>query len=100
MSAGDPMSAFLGTYNRLSATPTAQTVDADQAQRVVLEALKERPAGFKTLSELPMPMSAVESAVQTLQHLGMIEADTAGDGTVIFKLTDYAAKALIYLTPM
>ena len=94
---GSEPAGFLGTFNRLSGAASAPSVDPEQAKREILQYLKERPADLKALAELSLPISAVENAVATLHDMGLIEQVAGTPG--VYQLSDYAAKALTYITP-
>jgi hypothetical protein len=88
---------FLGTLNRLSGAAAVAPVDAEQVKRMVLQRLKENPTDLKGLAELSLPMSAVELAVAELRDFQLIEP--VPNSTDTYQLSDYAAKALTYITP-
>jgi predicted transcriptional regulator len=89
---------FLGTLNRLSGTNTVAAADPEQVKRMVLQRLQAGPADLKSLAELSLPMSAVEAGLAALHDLGLIQITTKADGET-YALSDYAAKALTYITP-
>jgi hypothetical protein len=88
---------FLGTLNRLSGAGTPKSGDAEQVKRMVLERLKQDPTDLQGLGELSLPMSAVQAAVGELHKLGLIEL--VPNTTETYRLSDYAAKALTFITP-
>jgi hypothetical protein len=88
---------FLGTLNRLSGAANTATVDVERVKLMVLQRLQAGPTDLKGLAELSLPMSAVEAAVAELHDLGLIQPVPNAGGT--YQLSDYAAKALTYITP-
>lgn len=90
-------SGFISTFNRLSGNVATPTPDAEQVKRMVLQRLQEGPTDLQGLAKLSLPAAAVEAAVHELQELGMIEPVPNGDAQ--FQLSEFAARALTYITP-
>jgi hypothetical protein len=91
------MSGFLATLNRLNGASGVENPDPEYVQRAVLQHLRAHPADLQSLAEFSMPMSAVHGALAQLQSLGLVEPVNGHPET--YKLSDYAAKALTYITP-
>jgi hypothetical protein len=94
-------SSFLSTLNTLTEQSGGGGPDEpapDRVRQIVLNRLKQGPATERELGELSLPNSALAVAIEDLKKLKLIESTTLKQQNG-YALTDYAAKALTYITP-
>lgn len=102
--------SFLGRLNRLSDSGSGKLAqDIEALKRELLDRLKERAEPLVLLLKLADP-DLIADALLDLEKMGMVQAlsrteeriamdQALEDETSSVSLTDYARKALTYLTP-